>query len=612
MEPELPKAAEQSGARAEPPTAAEPAMPEAAEAPVLPAEATPATASLELEWRRLHPLSPLLRGGLFLIVIAGILITNLRDRIFELFISEQYFDADGGDLLDLVDYLAGQRMLIWVLLGVLALVLLIVGFSWLSWRFSTFRITGEAVESRRGVVVRQHRRAPLERIQSVNLQRSLLARLLGLTQLDVQTAGQGGKVDLQYLGHRDAKQVREQILLAAGAAGGGAARASVGATAGAAAPAGGLPEASGAGAVPLSVDFSGHIYGQGAGTIDARLRDAVDFDIDPSARERGSLIKVPVARLIASILLGSEMVTVLLMVAAVAVSSIWAGPFVLAAVFPLALILVSLLISQFNKGFNFVLSRAADGVRVGAGLTATTTETIPFGRVHAVEALQPIGWRPFGWWKVRMTTAGHSLSQGGQNKLQNIVLPVGDLDDVLRVFETLLHDGEHGADGRRAALRYALIGDGRGFLRAGRGAGWVLWFGRRRAGLRIENSVTGQASLRVRRGWLTRSLAVMPVLRAQSLQLSRPFAHRALGLATLQAHTVLGPVRIQMRGIGLEDARQAFDVLAETVVRVQGAEAAARAETHASSPAEPSSFAEPAEAAEPGRHTPGGDCNDGA
>ena len=65
------------------------------------------------------------------------------------------------------------------------------------------------------MLFRQHRRAPLERIQSVNLQRSLLARLLGLTQVDVQTAGQGGKVALQYLGHREAKEVREQILLAA-------------------------------------------------------------------------------------------------------------------------------------------------------------------------------------------------------------------------------------------------------------------------------------------------------------------------------------------------------------------------------------------------------------
>ena len=77
---------------------------------------------------------------------------------------------------DLIDYLARQRLLIWGLVAVLAAILVIVAISWLSWRFSTFRITPEAVESKRGVLFRQHRRAPLERIQSVNLQRCAPAR----------------------------------------------------------------------------------------------------------------------------------------------------------------------------------------------------------------------------------------------------------------------------------------------------------------------------------------------------------------------------------------------------------------------------------------------------
>ena len=33
------------------------------------------------EWHRLHPLTPLLRGGLFLVVVIGIIIANLRDRL---------------------------------------------------------------------------------------------------------------------------------------------------------------------------------------------------------------------------------------------------------------------------------------------------------------------------------------------------------------------------------------------------------------------------------------------------------------------------------------------------------------------------------------------------
>lgn len=570
-------------------------------------EPTPQPPVLETEWRRLHPLSPLLRGGLVLIVVAGIVIANLRDRFIELFLARGVVDAMGPNEGDIIDYLAGRSLLVWALLGVAVVVLLIIGLAWLSWRFSTYRITSEAVEVKHGVLFRQHRRAPLERIQSVNLQRSLLARILGLTQVDVQTAGQGGKVALQFLGHNDAKNVREQILLAARVSKAGAAGVAIAPdTAVQAAPA--VPGAPGAPTVPgvpgaaapiaidpatglpypvppvaqtprgpIAVDFAGQPYTVAAGAIDSRLRDIADFDIDPSARASGMMIKVPVGRLIGSILLSSEMIVMLGVVAAIIIGSIFASPFLLAAIFPFGIVMVGVLIAQFNKGFNFVLSRAEDGVRIGAGLTATSTETIPFGRVHAVEALQPLGWRPFGWWKVRITTAGHSAAEAGQNKMQNTVLPVGQLEDVVRVFETLLHEGGPGYEDRHARLRDALVGGGNGYTKAGRRGAWLLWFGVRRAGVQIDQPNDPSASLRVRRGWLTRSLSVMPIVRAQSVQLTRSLGHYIFGLASVKAHTVLGPVRMQMRGLELKEAQRFFDALAANVVYVQGLDATSRA-----------------------------------
>lgn len=546
--------------------------------------ASPAVSpDLELPWRRLHPLSPLLRGGLVMIVVFGIIVTNLRDRLLEIFIADEYMDAFGPNEGDLFEFLIEQRLIVWALLGLIAVILIIVGFSWLVWRYATFRITAEAVESRWGVVFKQHRRAPLERIQSVNLQRSLLARIFGLTQVEVQTAGQDGKVALQYLGHRDAKQVREQILRAASAS--RARRAGL-------APNQQVAQASAGAQASVwvqdqthaqAVDPSGNVYSGATHALEARAQDLIDFDIDPEALRAGSLVKVPIGRLLGSILLSSEMFVLLILVAVIVVSSVLATPFLLAGLFPTVLVFIGVLISHFNRGFNFVLSRTDDGVRVGAGLTSTTTETVPFGRVHAVEAQQPLAWRPFGWWKMRITTAGHSAASAGQNKLQNTVLPVGKVDDVLRVFETLLHGEPDGKDERDALIYDALVGEGRGFLNAGPRSGAVLLFAKRRAGVRIEAGHGEDASLRIRRGWLTRTLCVMPILRAQSVQLTRPFMHRILGLATLQAHTVLGPVRMQVRGLKLEDARQAFDVLAKTVVTVQGAEAdlvASRSERH--------------------------------
>lgn len=544
----------------------------------IPSPAEPATSATSAisaisasdDWQRLHPLSPLLRGGFVLLVVAGILIASLRDRLIELFIADEFISYYGPNESDLIDYLVERRLIVVALAVVFGAVLLIIFLGWLSWRFNTYRITAEAVEERSGVLFRQHRRAPLDRVQSVNLQRPLLARAVGLTQVNVQTAGQGGRVALRYLGHRTAKEVRERILRDAAAARrlaetpGGAQAAARGRIASAAAP--GLPAASGSG--------SG---------IEQRARDFLDADIATEALRSDALVSVPLGRLIGSILLSWDLLMpALIAVASIAVGTFW-NPLFLLLVLPFGLALVGVTFGQFNRGFRFTLSQGADGVRVGAGLTATVTETIPFGRIHAFEARQPLGWRPFGWWKVRITTAGHAVSQGGQNRLQNTVLPVGPLDDVLRVFAAMLPAGSGAGAGEGTeaadaaadadALLDALVGRGEGFLGAGPRAGWVLWFGRRRAGIRLDGVAPGdpgdRATLRVRRGALTRSLGIMPMVRAQSVQLRRPLVHRLLGLASVQAHTVLGPVRMEMRGLGLSRAREVFDLLAATAVRAQ-------------------------------------------
>ena len=519
-------------------------------------------------WRRLHPFSPLLRGGIALIVIAGIIIANFRDRIIELFFAEQLWES--GELegvvdeQDMFDYLAREGLLLVAIGVVLGVILLVILFSWVAWRFHTYRITDEAVEGRSGVVFRTHRRAPLERIQSVNLQRPLLARALGLTKIEVLTAGQGGKVELAYLGHRDAKVVREQIL-----------RRAADKRSGALAATAHDPEIT----APAPVGYDGFIYHEASGKLTERAQDFADADVDPEAIAANSLVKVPVGRLLGSIALSWEATITALILIGVIVLGTVIEPAIIFGIIPLIIIMISIMFSQFNKGFNFTLSRARDAVRTGAGLTATATETIPFGRIHAIEARQPLMWRPAKWWKVRITIAGHSVAQGGQNSSQNVVLPVGFEDDVLRVIDTLL-PGVGDDPTEIQALRDGLTGAASGYVGAGPRAGWVLWWGRRRAGIRIvadPEAELGNATLRIRRGVLTRSMSVMPIVRAQSIQLRRPLVHRMLGLASIQAHTVLGPVQLQMRGIELGEAQRTFDELSATVLRVQSADAAQRA-----------------------------------
>lgn len=503
----------------------------------------------EHPWQRLHPLSPLLRGGLVLVVIAGIIIANFRDRLISLVVAEEYIG--GGAAVteaDVFDYLVEADLLLLAMLVCLGVIILCVVIAWVIWRFHTYRITAEVVEERSGVVFRQHRRAPLERIQSVNLQRPLIARLLGLTQLEIQTAGQGGKVTLSYLGFQTAKDVREDILQRAARSRDLAATPSVGKR--------GLRN--------------------GAGQlIERRAAEIFDADVDAAAVDTGSIVSVPVGRLIGSIALSWDLWVPVLLVLASIVSAILWDPFFLTMIIPAAFITVAVVFTSFNRGFRFTLSGTSEGVRIGAGLTATTTESIPFGRIHAIEARQPLGWRPCGWWKVRITTAGHGLAQGGQNKLQNLVLPVGTLADVERVFATLM-PGSADSERQLSALHHGLLGSGDagGYVPAGSRAPWVLWFGARRAGIRVDHGEQlTHTSLRMRRGAMNRSLIVLPLVRAQSLQLQRPFAQRALGLATITAHTVLGPVQVYLRGLELDSARGFFSEVETAMLAVQNHDA---------------------------------------
>ncbi len=42
---------------------------------------TPSTHLADGEWHRMHPLTPLFKGGLALIIVGGIVIANMRDRV---------------------------------------------------------------------------------------------------------------------------------------------------------------------------------------------------------------------------------------------------------------------------------------------------------------------------------------------------------------------------------------------------------------------------------------------------------------------------------------------------------------------------------------------------
>ena len=78
---------------------------------------------------------------------------------------------------DPVDYVVSHNLILVATLVVLGVVIVLVGLFYLGWRFHSFRITDDDVEVRSGVVFRSHRRAPLDRVQGVNLTRPTMKSL---------------------------------------------------------------------------------------------------------------------------------------------------------------------------------------------------------------------------------------------------------------------------------------------------------------------------------------------------------------------------------------------------------------------------------------------------
>jgi len=137
----------------------------------------PAEAPPEEPRRRLHPLSPLLHGAKSVAIIVVAL-------------SWQTLSQVGLERFALV---------------VVVIAVAVVLFSLVGWLNTGYHVVGRELRIQDGLLWRRNRAIPLERLQSVELRRPLLAQLTGLAELRLEVVG-GGKTEapLAYLTFRAA------------------------------------------------------------------------------------------------------------------------------------------------------------------------------------------------------------------------------------------------------------------------------------------------------------------------------------------------------------------------------------------------------------------------
>lgn len=148
-----------------------------------------------LEWRRVHPVTPAVKGWKVLAVVLVIVAQQVSQNVRE--------------AQDVVDSLGW----VWVLVAMGVVVLVGFLYSVVAWRMTRYAVDAEAVYLQTGILFRQQRSARLDRIQAIDVVQPVLARILGLAELRIEVAGGADSaVRLSYLKDDRAQEVRNEIL----------------------------------------------------------------------------------------------------------------------------------------------------------------------------------------------------------------------------------------------------------------------------------------------------------------------------------------------------------------------------------------------------------------
>ena len=480
----------------------------------------PETAADEnLHWRRVHKITPLLETWQVLAAILGFIALQNVDMLMELF---QEYDGHWSALRIIVG-VAGSLALIALLAG---------GYSMLAWRARAYAITEDSVHEKKGVLLRQHRSARLTRVQTVDVINPLLGRFFGLGKLKIETAGGGdSRLEIGFLKDAELQSVRNEILARAAGVHGTAA-----------------PETQ----APADSEQSG-----------SESIDAGSSKLNFQAAPEQILYQVTPATLIGGLLRSVSFIFFILTVVGLlaAVIGTFAGLFgqeTRAAGFaPLFGMLPALLgwgawaWNRFAGEFNFTAASSPDGLRLRKGLLETRSQTLPPGRVHAVQFSQPLLWRRRDWWRVAVVIAGYGVESSDVQNMQfdTILLPVGDRETAKRALWLVMPD--LGVADPDALLDTLFDGSGPadGLICAVPNSRWFNWFTWKRKA--VASTETG---FFVRDGRFNRLVSVAPHERSQSHTLYQGPVGKALNTATVRLDLVPGSFGVAINGLDPEQA----------------------------------------------------------
>ncbi|MGQ0660159.1 PH domain-containing protein [Sphingosinicella sp.] len=409
--------------------------------------------------------------------------------------------------------------------------LLFVFLAW--WRF-TYTIGENEIVIEKGLLQRQRRVIPFDRVQDIAIEQPLLARLFGTARVKIETGGSAsdeGRLDM--IGLDDARALRDHVRRERVA--GAAAGAPVADVAGE--PllfALTLVRLLVAGLFNFSLVFLAAIMGGLQYLEQLNLFDWEEWLTGKGARDAAAALSIRGAALLIGLVL------LLGMVAGV--------------------------VRTVARDFGFRLTRAPAGFRRRRGLVTLSEAVIPIRRTQAARIESGIAGRIIGWRSLAFQTLGADRKEGGVQAAAPFARPE-EIAPILAEagFPEPPPVEQFHRLPRRALIRRAtpwlalaalvgfgawliepLAGIGAGALLLAAGAALLRW---RKAAYAI-----GEQALFVTGGLIRRRLWILPFERAQVIQVARGPVQRRLSLASLRFDTAGAPAMDPPDIVDLDEA----------------------------------------------------------
>ncbi|PRQ11377.1 hypothetical protein C1Y63_06640 [Corynebacterium sp. 13CS0277] len=530
--------------------------------------ATGTAAAPAAEYRRVHRLSPIVRFWTVIVSLLLVAVVNFQSMVLGSI--RRVNSAIGGD---------GAAVVREILIGcggvaVITAVVWVLSSVW--WRAYGYRLDGEELAVRHGVVGTHLRTARYSRIQAVDVVEDFWPRMMGLAAVRVETAGgRDSAVKVEYLRRADAVALRDEIMgIVHGVQqAGGVTQAPVGASPAPAVPdASGSPAVSAAPAVPTAsavpaVPGAGMAGGAGAPAV----WGSDDALVVPGGAGEVLVPEVPLVRSLGAAVL--HLGVLLSAAVTVAVHRFGAEATTL---LPFVLGIVTFFGGVLNGSWRYQAVRHGRVLTVSYGLFDRRSQNIALDRIHGVELLQPVLWRPFGWCLVQVSVAGYGHDRdGGSTK----ILPVGSLAqgrELLLVLSPLVEEDAPLVEWAPAIPAVTPLADAATSLTDPAAADptvsrwpglrrWVSppvarWWSPLDARVRAVMLLPGRAVL-LRRGFFSRRVSVVAPAHIQELTWEAGPVDRMLGLASVRFDLVGGPVRMSAFNLSVADAGELLAML---------------------------------------------------